>query len=85
MAKTKKSPLKTVKVEEAQVVVDPLKKFYVKPMGAKSTWIEVWGVSKDDVGRDHAGYIMEGDKPVLRMNRDVFTDQEMIDKGYFGK
>lgn len=72
---------KLQKVEDAQIVTDPLQEFYVKRAGVRSTYQKVYGVSKQDVGMDYAGYEMEGDKPVLKVCKDVYTLEEMVEKG----
>lgn len=83
MPRKKKEVLKAV--EEAEVVVDQLKEFYVKRAGIRSTYQKVYGVSKSDVGMDYAGYIMEGEKPILKACKDVYTFDEMVEKGLLKK
>ena len=78
---SKKKVKKAVEVEEAQIVMDPLQVFYVKRPGVRSTYEKVYGVSKQDVGMDYAGYKMEDDKPVLKVCKDVYTFDEMVEKG----
>ena len=91
MAKSvKKTPLKAVKkkkvvkkkVEEAQIV-EELQKFYVKQAGMKSSFVVVLGVSKLDIGMDFAGYSFnEGEKPSIKICKDVYTRAEMVKMGY---
>ena len=83
-----KKKVKLEKVEEATVVNDPLQEFYVKAPGMKSTFIKVYGLSKLDVGRDYAGYDFENSDPEkgippIRICKDVYTYDEMVEKGYF--